>query len=365
MVNREFEKNLAKKLNSSPYEVKTTSAAILERFHSIDGAAKKRNGGFSSLSRFQKWLAGGLGALATAAIALAIYFPVKQALTPTETDFPDAIIEEPTLTNVGKKTGAIAYEVSSLIDRFISNGADASAESMIKRKNSLSEDGFATAVEVYDNMQASIAGALNEDALSSVGLSRGAFAGVYGEYPYELTFGSGGRFLFNLDVDDEMSDSSNSSFGGIKKTRDFDGEVALSSGEAYLASGTRTIRLGNRSNITILVYLDEAKTSYFEVEQNTTKGSFFFSFSRYASSSFDFGYSVHLVKATLSGESTPRLMVATQYTRAEDWASFKFRIIAGGNDAYVIYLSGLSSPISLIYDGSKRRYTYGSYAIEK
>jgi len=359
MENEEFEKELTKKVKASRYEVKTSVTKILE---ASSVKTQERRGKIRiAFSTPQKWIVGALSAIAVTALALAIYFPVKQALTPAEADFPDAALEEPTTTIAAKKSGAMAYEINSLLTSFSSQNAS----SMFKTRqtNSLTSDTFASAVTSYEDIQTSVYGALELDSLTKVSLSAGTYTGKYGEYPFALSFPNGSFFYFNLDVTDELSASGNGI--GIRKTKEFEGEIALPSGEAYLVNGTRTVRLGNRSNIALTVFLNDAKTDYFEVNQNTTKGSFFFSFSMYTTSKLTYGYSIHLMKATFKNESTARWMVAAEFTSSDDWSSFTFRIVTDSNGAYLIYLSGIKTPISLFYEGGKRHYTYGDLVIDK
>jgi hypothetical protein len=287
-------------------------------------------------------------------VVLAICLPLAGGSGETlgSDGFVSVDVEEPTEPILEAKTGALSYELASIMPSLETDSSVKSAPVLSKKDGSLSSSAFAATIGVYDTMQSAAKEALV--SLSSPDLSQGDYLGAFGEYPYCLTFASGMRFYFDLDAE-AAADS------GVRKDRAFSGEVVTAANVAYEASGSRLVRATGARDITLTVYFDKAAGNYYSLEQNTTKGSFYFSVSSYVSSSLAYRYTVHLVKAKAnSGSSRPMLQLL--YAEGRGASSYSFRVFRADDASLSIYLSGLSDPITLLYSEAGRRYSYGDYS---
>jgi hypothetical protein len=347
MAKDEFEEKLNAQAKASSYEVKTSASDILR-------AAKAPKPGFLASKAAKGWFFGALSAMALSGILLAIFLPLQGgSVDILDSDgFTSVDVEEPTETILDAKTGALSYELAAIMPSFEPDSSVKSAPILSKKNDSFSSSDFGAAVGVYDRMQSASKEALI--ALSAPALSPVDYMGCYGEYPYCLTFGNGMKFYFDLDVGD-------TSPGGVRQARDFTGEIVTASSVAYQASGSRLVRATGARDITLTVYFDKTAGDYYSLEQNTTKGSFYFSVSSYVSASLAYRYSVHLVKAKTANGST-KFMLQLLYVDGSGASSYSFRAFRDGDASLSIYLSGLSDPIILVYSGAARAYSYGDYS---
>jgi hypothetical protein len=349
MAKDEFEEKLNAKVKSSAFEVKTSASDILAAAE----AAKAPKKGFLASKAAKGWFFGALAAVVVSVIVLAVYLPLSGGSGETlgSDGFASVDVEEPTEPILDAKTGALAYELASIMPSLEAGSSAKSAPVLAKKDNSFSSSDFAATVGVYEKMQSASKEALV--SLSSPDLSRGDYLGAFGEYPYRLTFVSGLRFYFDLDV--EAADS------GVRKDRAFSGEVVTASNVAYEASGSRLVRTTGARDIALTVYFDKTAGNYYSLEQNTTKGSFYFSVSSYVSSSLAYRYTVHLVKSKANRGSS-KFLLQLLYADGSGTSSYSFRVFRNGDASLSIYLSGLSDSITLLYSGDGRRYSYGGYS---
>jgi hypothetical protein len=349
MANGGFEEKLNEKARLSSYKIKTQAESILAA--AKIAPAKK---GLLSSRLAKGWFFGCLTAIAASAIALAIYFPVsasEEANVLAPDGFLPANTAEPTETIITEKgeTGVLSYELASFMPSLTASASSAPAAS---NRHGLSHDAFAKAVEAFEKMQGSAKEALV--AASEFTATKGSYEGAFGSYPYCLAFASGPLFYFDYDA---WGEGASSSAKGQIAAESFKGEFLIEAGVAYEIDGACLTRQKGQRDISLRLYLDKAAGDYLLAEQDSRKGSFYFSVSSYRATQFAFGYSAHLITAETSGATKKALDLA--YADADGWDSASFRAYERDASSILIYLKGAADPIRLTYEGAMRRYVYG------
>lgn len=338
METSEFEEKINAKAKHA-YDIKTGSSAIL-----LKAAEEKKNAKPPFWKK--KWFVPALSSLLAVSVIGAIAVPLALSLFPasSEDDFSSISYIDPTYPTGKAKTETLSYEATALSSLLgISSIQDSSVLLSARKGNA---DDFEKTVQFYENMQSTVYSAFSAQ---DVPVSEGSFAGQYGNYPYQMVLANHSTFYFDLDISDEIENSA------LREadSNSFSGEVLASDGKTYLVGGTTSAYGNGRLNLSMNLYLNTAKTRYLVIDQDLSKGSFFYSVSFYAKSAFVFEYSLHLVNVSAK---SGKMVILSYSTSAR--TRLPFRVFQDDADHYEIYRSGWSDPIALTYSNEKRTYSY-------
>lgn len=335
-MDEQFEKKLNEKVQSS-YEIKTSAADILSAYHAKEKAKKPFN--------YKVPFYASLGALACAAIALAIVLPLSLGKSPSAPATSSlGSFNDINVSPLKSKEGTLAYEVTSvypLLKRLGLQKPPAKVPSFaFDEDKEDEEESFESFVEGYEKVQAPVRDSfLGRSA--DLSATEGSFTGKNGTYDYQVVIPEIGTLLYSLDKT-------------YRNWSSFSGEVSDSE-TTYSLEG-RSISTNGVENLTLKLY-DAEDNDYVRVEQNKNKSTFFFSYSVFEDDILSYTFSLSLLQLNAT---TPA--VALTYYLAEETQGGSLQIVWLSSDAYQIYGGGFDK-ILLTYKNNQRIYTYSTYVI--
>lgn len=325
------EEQLNQKVKAS-LVVKTTPEEILTKYRARQELPKKKN--------YRVPFFASLGALATACVAIAILLPFALKTNPTSSNEASSGLTEINVSPLKEQEGVLSYELTSVYP--LLQKAQQSAGLHPKYAYlTYEKDAFEKVVDSYENIEPSIREVFlgkNEDPV----VQSGSFSGVSGTYTYKVELEDVGDLLYNVVKENTVWKS-------------LAGELAGEDGRNYTLSGTNAVTPSGNSNLHLSITGSNGYSA--QIEQNTNKGLFFFSYNVYVSNRLSLAFSLSLQQYQKTNPA-----VISHYYFADEDESGTFTVIKNSQTVYRINGAGFSD-ILLTYKNAERIYTYGSFSI--
>lgn len=339
----QFENRLNQEVKASSYDIKTSSQAILSKYHQQTPAKKPF---------YQRPFFYVLSLSGAAAVALAITLPLT--LRPSNSQDPISTIEEGNEIAddpLPEPQKALAYEITSLYPLFQKQGTSAGLSAFFKNNSTMvsGEDVFAKEVDRYEKMQSQVH-EMFRSSFNEVSVQAGSFVGSYGTYENKMNLAGIGDLLYTVNYQSAST-----------KWSHFSGELLGQDGKANRVVGNATTGKNGRQDLTLKILADEE--NYAVIQRDSTRGTFFFDYSIFVSGRLSYYCSLHRVNASAASRAYP-LILLNSYD-ALSFANENLRIFEQDETTYLIYGSAMNAKITLSYKDGLRTYQFSNFEITK